>query len=82
MVMKILKICDFNHLNYKGIFKKRTLLHLLIAFGLSLVIAAIGGGLSFLVPEYASMAVAILSRASLILASLIGAAFFISSKES
>lgn len=56
-------INDFE--NYHGIFRKRTVVHLIIALGLSILIAAIGGGLSFLVPEEASMAVAILTITSL-----------------
>jgi uncharacterized membrane protein len=57
------EVNDFD--DYRGMFKKRTLKHLFIALGLSVLISAIGGGISFLVPEEASMAVAILSITSL-----------------
>jgi uncharacterized membrane protein len=47
------------------VFKKKQLLPLLAAFGISALIVAIGGGLSMIVPENSSMAVAILSITSL-----------------
>jgi len=58
---------DFNKL-----FKKKELPDLLKAFGLSVLIFAVGGGLSFLVPESAQTVTAILSITTLgLLASLI-----------
>ncbi len=48
-----------------NVLQRKTLLPLLGAFGLSVLIFAIGGGLSMLVPENTSMAVAILSITTL-----------------
>ncbi|RLD79408.1 MAG: hypothetical protein DRJ10_08890 [Bacteroidetes bacterium] len=47
--------------SYEGIFEKRILIQLLKALGLSILTVLIGGGLSMLVPEKSSMAVAILT---------------------
>lgn len=52
--------CPFFH-----VFRKQTLLPLLAALGISVVILAIGGGVSMLVPENMSMALAILLITSL-----------------
>lgn len=51
--------------SYEGIFKKRVLIQLLKALGLSILTVVIGGGLSMLVPEKSSMAVAILAITTL-----------------
>jgi uncharacterized membrane protein len=56
---------------YKGIFSKRILVPLIKAFGISVLIFAIGGGTSLLVPENTQMVVVILIITTLgILASL------------
>ena len=58
--------------SYEGIFRKDILTPLLKAFGLSVLIFAIGGGLSFLFPEDSQTVVAILTITTLgILASLV-----------
>ncbi len=65
-----LQVDDMN--SYHGIFKKKTFIPLLGAIGISVLILAIGGGLSELVPKHVSMLTAILSITTLgILASLI-----------
>ncbi|RLD76476.1 MAG: hypothetical protein DRJ10_13520 [Bacteroidetes bacterium] len=51
--------------SYEGIFKKPILIQLLKALGLSALAVAVGGGLSMLVPEKSSMAVAILAITTL-----------------
>ena len=51
--------------SYEGIFKKTILIQLLKALGLSALAVAVGGGLSMLVPEKSSMAVAILAITTL-----------------
>ncbi len=57
---------------YQGILKRRTLIPLLKAFGISLLIFGVGGGLSLLVPQSAQMVVVILTITTLgILMSLI-----------
>ncbi len=62
------------HSDFFKFLKKETLFPLLGALGISVMIFAVGGGLSMLVPENTSMAVAILSITTLgILASLIPA---------
>ncbi len=58
--------------SYEGIFKRKTFIPLLKAFGISAFIFAVGGGLSFLFSENYKMVVAILTITTLgILASLI-----------
>ncbi|MEN8120197.1 MAG: DUF819 family protein [Bacteroidota bacterium] len=47
--------------SYEGIFKKRIVVQLLKALGLSILTVVLGGGFSMLVPEKSSMAVAILA---------------------
>ena len=52
---------DFNGLDpYRDIFRRRVFLPLLKAFGLSVLIFAVAGGVSLLLPESAQMAVVIL----------------------
>lgn len=64
---------DFDGMDpYQGIFKKEIFIPLAKAFGLSVLIFAIGGGVSLIIPESAQMAVVILLITTLgILASLI-----------
>jgi uncharacterized membrane protein len=64
---------DFDGMDpYQGIFKKEIFIPLARAFGLSVLIFAVGGGVSLIIPESAQMAVVILLITSLgILASLI-----------
>lgn len=58
--------------DYNGFFRKRTLRPLLAALGIALLIFAIGGGLSMIVPKSLSMVTAILSITTLgIIASMI-----------
>jgi len=58
--------------DFSGMFKKETLLPLLKAIGIAIVIFAIGGGLSLVLPMFPQMVVVILSITTLaILASLI-----------
>jgi len=58
--------------NYDSLFDKKQIPSLLKAFGLAVIIFAIGGGLSFLVPESAQTVTAILTITTLgLLASLI-----------
>jgi len=57
---------------YQGILKRRTVIPLLKAFGISLLIFGVGGGLSLLVPESSQMVVVILAITTLgILMSLV-----------
>jgi len=57
---------------YQGIFKKKTLIPLTGALGISVLIFAIGGGLSLLVPKSAQMVIVILTITTLgILMSLV-----------
>jgi uncharacterized membrane protein len=57
---------------YQGIFKKKTLIPLTGALGISVLLFAIGGGLSLLVPESAQMVIVILTITTLgILMSLV-----------
>ena len=51
--------------SYEGIFRKETFFPLLRAFGLSILIFAIGGGLSYLFPRNDQMVVAILTITTL-----------------
>ncbi len=65
-----IQVDDMN--SYSGIFKKKTIVPLLAALGISVLILAIGGGFSELVNEKYAMLTAILSITTLgILASLI-----------
>jgi uncharacterized membrane protein len=67
------KMDDFDGMDpYKGIFTKKIFLPLLKAFGLAVLIFAIGGGVSLMLPDSAQMAVVILLITTFgILASLI-----------
>lgn len=57
---------------YQGILKKKTLIPLARAFGISVLIFGVGGGLSLLVPESAQMVIVILTITTLgILMSLV-----------
>jgi len=63
---------DYEDKTYSELFKKSSIIPLLMAFGISILIMAIGGGISMIVPENISMAVAILIITTLgIVASLI-----------
>jgi len=66
---KNIQVDDFE--SYEGVFDKKTFPKLLLGLGISILIFAVGGGLSLLVPEKSSTMVAILAITTLgILASL------------
>ena len=51
---------DIEYNTYSGLFKKPSILPLLAALGISILIMAVGGGISMIVPEKISTAIAIL----------------------